>query len=279
MSKSYDITTIGIGDSDDIKSNLAIDIPNLDKHYDVVLHAAGKAHVYPKNEDEVKSFYQVNVQGTKNLCDALENVGVPKSFIFISTLDVYGLTKGENIDETYPLNPKTHYAISKVQAEEFLSDWAKQNGVILTILRPSLMAGPNPPGNLRAMINGIQKGFYVNISGGHTRKSMLMVYDIANIVPMVENIGGVFNLCDNHNPSYKELSDIFKYQLEIHRPVLSIPFWMANVLAKIGDKITVLPIDSHRLEQLTQSNTYSNVKAKNELGWEPQDVLNNFLIK
>lgn len=47
LSKSYDITTIGIGDSDDIKSNLAIDIPNLDKHYDVVLHAAGKAHVYP----------------------------------------------------------------------------------------------------------------------------------------------------------------------------------------------------------------------------------------
>lgn len=279
LSKQYDITTIGITRHDNIKANIAQEVPSLLEKYDVILHAAGKAHVYPKNQEEIQSFYDVNYEGTVNICKALEKVGLPKSFIFISTLDVYGLAVGECIDETYPKNPKTHYAISKLKAEEFLIDWAKERGVILGILRPSLMIGPNPPGNLKAMIKGIQKGYYVNISGGHTRKSLMMIQDIAYLVQKIENVGGVYNVCDNRHPSYNELGICISKQLgKSHNP-LSIPYWIAWCIAKVGDIIGVLPIDSHRLEQLTKSNTYSNEKAKKMLGWEPLDVIENFKIK
>lgn len=279
LEKTYDVTTIGITDSDILKANFVSSVPELPEHYDVVLHAAGKAHLYPKTASEVKSFYDVNYEGTINLCKALEKVGLPKSFIFISTLDVYGLTKGEGIDEEAPITPSTHYAISKYKAEEYLLKWAEERGVILGILRPSLMAGPNPPGNLKAMINGIRRGYYFNISGGHTRKSLMMVEDIAYLVPKIENVGGIFNVCDNHHPSYYELSVCISKQLgKIHGP-MSIPLWMAWCMAKIGDILGILPIDSHRLKQLTESNTYSNEKAKKLLGWEPMDVLDNFKIK
>lgn len=279
LEKQYDITTIGITDQDNIKANIAKDIPSLPEKFDVILHAAGKAHIYPKTQEEIKSFYDVNYEGTVNLCKALEKVGLPKSFIFISTLDVYGLAVGEGIDEDYPKNPTTHYAISKLQAEEFLIKWAEEKGVILGILRPSLMTGPNPPGNLKAMINGIQKGYYVNIAGGHTRKSLMMIHDIAHLVPKIENVGGIYNVCDNRHPSYNELGVCISKQLgKSHNP-LSIPYWMAWCLAKIGDIVGILPIDSHRLEQLTKSNTYSNAKAKMALGWEPLDVIENFKIK
>lgn len=279
LSKGYDITTLGITEQDNIKANIAKDVPVLPEKYDVILHAAGKAHIYPKTQAEIKAFYDVNFEGTINLCKALEKVGLPKSFIFISTLDVYGLAVGEGIDETYSQNPTTHYAISKLQAEEYLIKWAEEKGVILGILRPSLMVGPNPPGNLKAMINGIKKGYYVNIAGGHTRKSLMMIHDIAYLVPKIENVGGIYNVCDNSHPSYKELSDSISKQLgKKHKP-LSIPYWMAWCLAKIGDWVSVLPIDSHRMEQLTKSNTYSNEKAKKVLGWEPMDVIDNFKIK
>lgn len=279
LSEQYDITTIGITEQDDIISNIAKDVPFLPQQYDVVLHAAGKAHIYPKTQEEVQSFYDVNLQGTINLCIALEKVGLPKSFIFISTLDVYGLAVGENIDETCSKNPTTHYAISKLQAEEYLEKWAKKNGVVLGILRPSLMTGPNPPGNLKAMINGIKKGYYVNISGGHTRKSLMMIHDIAYLVPKIENVGGTYNVCDNRHPSYKELGICISQQLGKSYYPLSIPFWIAWCMAKIGDWVGILPIDSHRLEQLTKSNTYSNEKAKKNLNWEPLDVIENFRIK
>ena len=275
----YDVTTIGITDADMLKCNFAAEVPALPERYDVVLHAAGKAHVYPKTEAEIKAFYDVNYEGTVNLCKALGKVGVPKSFIFISTLDVYGLAVGEGIDETYPKNPTTHYAISKLQAEEYLVKWAEENGVVLGILRPSLMVGPNPPGNLKSMISGIKKGYYVNIAGGHTRKSLMMIHDIANLVPKIEDAGGIYNVCDDTHPSYYELSECIRKQLGKKHKVLSIPYWMAWCMAKVGDLTGVLPIDSHRLEQLTKSNTYSNEKAKKALGWEPMDVLDNFKIR
>lgn len=279
LSRQYAITTIGITESDNINANIASEVPALPERYDVVLHAAGKAHVYPKNQEEVQAFYDVNFQGTVNLCRALEKVGLPKSFIFISTMDVYGLAVGEGIDETYPMNPVTHYAKSKLQAEKFLVEWAKENGVTLGVLRPSLMTGPNPPGNLKAMINGIRRGYYVNIAGGRTRKSLMMIQDIARLVPKIENVGGIYNVCDDHHPSYRELGVCISKQLGKKHEPFSIPYWMAWCMAKVGDVLRVLPIDSHRLEQLTKSNTYSNEKAKRCLGWEPLDVIENFKIK
>lgn len=279
LDKTYNVTTIGITNRDMLKANLVTGVPNLPEKYDVVLHAAGKAHIYPKTETEIKAFYDVNYEGTVNLCKALEKAGLPKSFIFISTLDVYGLAVGEGIDETCPKKPTTHYAISKLQAENYLIKWAEEKGVILGILRPSLMVGPNPPGNLQSMINGIKKGYYVNIAGGHTRKSLMMIHDIAHLVPKIEDVGGIYNVCDNHHPSYSELSACISKQLGKKHNSLSIPYWMAWCMAKVGDLIGVLPIDSHRFEQLTKSNTYSNEKAKKALDWEPMDVLDNFKIR
>ncbi len=279
LDKHYVVTTIGITPQDMLSVNLVRGVPELPEHYDVVLHAAGKAHSYPKTEAEIKSFYEVNYQGTVNLCMALEKVGVPKSFVFISTMDVYGTAKGENITEEHSLIPQSHYAKSKLQAEEFLAKWAAEKGVILGILRPALMTGPTPPGNLKSMIDGIKRGYYVNIAGGHTRKSLLMVSDIANLVLKIENIGGVYNVCDDHHPSYKELGISISKQLGKKHGPMSIPYWAAWCLAKIGDVIGVIPIDSHRLEQLTKSNTYSNEKAKIALNWQPLDVIENFKIR
>lgn len=279
LTNEFDITTLGITDEDDIKANIAQDDIPLKDHYDVVLHAAGKAHIYPKTPEEVKSFYDINFEGTVNLCKALEKVGLPKSFIFISTLDVYGMSAGVNIDEDTPTNPTSHYAISKLQAEKYLLKWANDNGIKLGILRPALMAGPNPPGNLRAMISGVQKGYYLNIDGGHTRKSLMMIYDIANLVLRIEDVGGTYNVCDDHHPSYYELSRSISRQLGKSHTPLSIPYWMAWCIAKIGDVLTFLPINSYRLAQLTKSNTYSNAKAKMALNWQPLDVVDNFKIK
>lgn len=277
LSKNYEVTTVGITPQDMIHSNLAKDVPELPEHYHVVLHACGKAHSVPKTEAEKQVFFDVNYQGTVNLCQGLEKVGVPKSFVFISTLSVYGTSVGEGIDETHPLDGTSPYAKSKIMAEEFLSDWAKKNNVILSILRPSLMVGPNAPGNLGAMVNGIKKGRYFNINHGAARKSLLMVYDIANVLPLLVEKGGVYNICDDTHPSYGELSKIMCEQLG-KRPPLSIPMWVAKPLAWVGNIIPGFPFNTYRLKKLTGTCTYSNEKIKSSLGWHPLSVLDNYKI-
>lgn len=279
LKQNYSITTIGLTTNDDFKFNIAKGIPELNTKFDIVLHAAGKAHLISHRESDEKLFFQVNYEGTKNLCYALEKSGLPKSFIFISSVAVYGLESGENITEEFPLLGASPYALSKIRAEEFLIEWCQQNNVILSILRPSLIAGPNPPGNLGAMINGIKTGKYLSISGGKARKSVLMVHDIANLIPLVANKGGIYNVCDSNHPSFSELETLICKQLN-KSGIISIPFFLANIIAKIGDLLgNRAPINSDKLSKITNSLTFSNEKAKRTLGWKPLNVIDNFRIK
>ena len=279
LEKSYDVHTIGLTDDDDIKINMAKEVPPINTHYDVVLHAAGKAHTVPKTEAEAQVFYDVNYQGTVNLCKALENAGIPKSLVFISTVAVYGCEFGELIDEYHPLSGNSPYAKSKIMAEEYLTQWCLDHQVKLAILRPSLLAGRNAPGNLGAMVNGIKKGFYMNIAGGKVMKSILMAEDIARLLPLLEEKGGIYNVCDTRQPSFGEISASVAKQLGKHKPI-SIPYWMAWCMAKVGDLLgNKAPINSYKLEKMTKSLTFSNAKARHELNWEPLDVLSNYVIE
>lgn len=274
----YEVTTIGITDKDEIKANFVTDVPELPCKYDVVLHAAGKAHVYPKTEAEKQAFYDVNYIGTIHLCDALEKVGVPKAIIFISTMNVYGNEPGNmDTEDSRALVGDSPYSDSKIKAEDFLTRWCQMNHVKLGILRPALLAGKNAPGNLGAMVNGIKTGKYLSIAGGKARKSILMAEDIAHLVPLVAEKGGVYNVCDDYNPSFGELEASIAKQLGKRKPI-SIPYWMAKCLAKIGDAFSFFPLNSLRLEKIVTSDTWSNEKAKRELGWKPMSVLENYKI-
>ena len=249
-----------------------------EQHYDVVLHACGKAHVVPKTEAEKQAFFDVNYTGTVHLCDALEKVGPPKALVFISTVAVYGCESGELITEEHPLEGETPYAKSKILAEEYLTKWCGMHNVVLGILRPSLLAGKDAPGNLGTMVNGVKKGFYMNIAGGKVVKSILMAEDIARIMPALVEKGGVYNVCDTFQPTFGQISKSIAEQLGKSRPIC-IPMWMAKCMALAGDLLgTIAPINSYKLEKMTKNLTFSNEKARKELGWEPLDVLTNYKI-
>lgn len=278
LNTKYEVTTCGITPEDKIKVDLAKEVPALNMRYDIVLHACGKAHSIPKTEMEKQAFFDVNYQGTVNLCTALERAGVPKSLVFISTVAVYGCEFGDLITEEHPREGNTPYAKSKIMAEDYLIDWCKKHGVTSGILRPSLLAGKDAPGNLGAMVDAVRKGFYMNIAGGRVVKSILMAEDIANILPLIAEKGGVYNVCDSYQPSFGQISESVAQQLGKRKPI-SIPYWMAWCMAKVGDLFgSKAPINSYKLEKMTKSLTFSNEKACKELGWEPLDVLKNYKI-
>ena len=279
LKESFDVKTLGLTNKDAYNINIAKSIPEFNEPFEVILHAAGKAHSIPKTKEEEKVFFNVNYKGTVNLCKALEQTNPPKAFIFISTVAVYGLETGENITEEYPLNGDTPYALSKIKAEQFLTQWCRKNNVVLSIIRPSLIAGPNPPGNLGAMIKGIKTGRYLSIAGGKARKSVLMVHDIARLLPALIEKGGVYNVCDDSQPTFREL-EVLIAQQSGKKLSQSIPYWLAKSMALVGDLLgQKAPINSLKLSKITESLTFSNEKAKRELNWQPLNVLNNFKIE
>lgn len=275
--KSFEVSTFGTHNTDYVY-DIAKEIPSLNEKFDIVFHAAGKAHSIPNNDEEKKKFYDVNFEGTKNLCKALEN-NLPDIFIFISTVAVYGKDFGENIHEGFPLDGSTPYAKSKIMAEEFLQEWSRKNNVKLFIFRPPLIAGPNPPGNLGDMIKAIKSGKYFNIAGGKAQKSIFWVEDFAELTALtINNKGGIYNVCDDVYPSFKEISNKISNILGKKSPG-SIPLFVAKTMALVGDLIgKKAPINSLKLKKITDSLTFSNTKIKEDFGFSPSDVMKKFQI-
>lgn len=93
--KNFEVKTFGTSNADYIFNITNVITPFKEK-FDIVFHVAGKAHSVPKIQEEESVFYKVNFEGTKNLCNALEE-NLPVYFVFISTVAVYGKDFGENI--------------------------------------------------------------------------------------------------------------------------------------------------------------------------------------
>jgi len=267
--------TIGIGTREgqiivDIKR--PFDLPQI--HFDMVVHAAGKAHVIPVTKSEQKDFFQVNLEGTKHLCNALDALpSLPRAFVFISTVAVYGVDEGHDIDEDHPANGHTAYAESKILAEQWLENWAAKHNITLGILRLPLVVGPNPPGNLGAMIRGIKSGKYLSIGKADVSKSVVWAEDIARIIPVLAEKGGTYNLTDGVHPTFGELEEAIATALNKRKPI-KVPYWIAKGLAKTGDILgSRFPINSNQLKKITATLTFDDTKARNELGWNPTSVL------
>ena len=272
-------SSLGRAIDNDIVVDLAYEIPGILMHFDIVVHAAGKAHMTPVTEKENELFYNVNVQGTRNLLEGLEKGSIPLAFIFISTVAVYGKESGEMITETEPMRAKDPYGLSKIQAENIITEWCERNKVICTIFRLPLIAGPNPPGNLRSMINGIMKGHYFNVGGGNGRKSIVMADDITEIIFRAPLVGGIYNLTDGYHPSVREIADYIALQLHKKSPK-NIPFLLAKIMAIIGDIFGIgIPINSIKLKKLSSNLTFDDTKARKFLGWNPTSILSSFKIK
>src|SRR5690606_26579440 len=84
LEKKYEVQTMGLSGTDNFKVDLSKETPTLSGAFDIVFHAAGKAHTTPNSAAEEKVFFDVNYQGTVNLCKALEQSTLPKAFIFVS---------------------------------------------------------------------------------------------------------------------------------------------------------------------------------------------------
>ncbi len=276
---SFIVMSLGRQQSNDLVADLSTGIPIIKPEVDLVIHCAGKAHMVPRNTKENQSFFDINVKGTENLLKGIEQSGtLPKSFIFISSVAVYGRETGNMITEEYDLLAKDPYGLSKVQAEDLIISWCTKHNVLGTILRLPLIAGINPPGNLGAMIKGIYNGYYFDIAGGKARKSIVLAKDVAAIIPKVAMIGGIYNLTDRKHPNFSELSLVIASQLGKSKP-LNIPTWIARIIAKIGDFLgCYAPINSAKLTKITEDLTFDDQKAVNMFGWNPTPVLEEFKI-
>ncbi len=247
-------------------------IPFLSKQntIDLLVHSAGKAHSTKNSESN--EFFEVNLELTRSITNQIDEQRLKlNTFVFISTVAVYGLDEGENINETAPLSGKSPYAVSKKMAEEHLLNWSKETGINVVILRLPLIFGENAPGNLGAMERAIKSRYYFQIGEGSARRSSVHVTDLAEFIPSLCCKCGVYNLASNKHPSYSEIG--IYYGKKYNRKINKFPLKLLKILALLGDVIPKFPLNSYRLSKLNQTLTFNDEKARNELNWFGSNVL------
>lgn len=288
FSKNFEIYTLSnlIDDKNKQKHfdvDLVNSVPNFtDLDFNLVIHAAGLAHFIPKTESDSKKFFDVNYEGTKRLIEGLSNANIPKYFVFISTVSVYGCSSGDEISENTELQATDPYGKSKIFAEEYLTSWAIKNNVILTILRPTLIFGASAPGNLFAMENAIKKGYYFSIGKGDAKRSSIHIADIGPVIKTLYLCGGVYNLCSDEKLKIRDFENYFKLKLG-KKYLLKIPISISLILAQIGNLIELFTkrefiFSVAKFKKLTSNLTFSNDKIKKTTNYKFRSVFNKNIV-
>lgn len=129
------------------------------RNVDAVVHCAARAHVLKETAvDPLAQFRTVNTEATLALARQAATAGV-RRFVFISSIGVNGAeTHGRPFRHDDPPHPHSPYAVSKHEAELGLRAIAAETGLEVVVVRPPLIIGPDPKGNLATLERVIGKG-------------------------------------------------------------------------------------------------------------------------
>ncbi len=232
-----------------------------------VLHLAGKAHDLKKvsSSDE---YYTVNTKFTKEVFDIFLASNA-KVFITLSSVkavadEVVGVLHEEVIPK-----PMTHYGKSKMLAEQYILSKQIPEGKRVYILRPCMIHGPGNKGNLNLLYSLVSKGLPWPLGTFSNSRSYLSVENLCFIIKeLIEREGipsGVYNVADDLPISTNEIIEMIAESKGSKASILNINKSFIKVLARLGDSLK-LPLNSERLQKLTESFVVSNAKIRAALG-------------
>jgi nucleoside-diphosphate-sugar epimerase len=249
---------------------------------DVVFHLASYVHKIPKSEEEKRYVFNVNVDGTRNLLDSLGHS--VRHIVFFSSVSVYGLDSGFDIDESVKTEPVTLYGITKLKGETLIRDWGEYKHVKTTCLRLPLVYGSGNKGNIDKMIQAIKKNLFMIIGDGSNKRSLVYVRNVVDaalaVVDRQKTNSEVYIITDGIDYTVKELYVTIAKGMEKKPLSFRFPLSIANGLAWLGDMGggiigKPLPFNSETLKKLTGSLTFSSRKIQEEMGFKPTYNLYN----
>jgi dTDP-glucose 4,6-dehydratase len=109
--------------------------------HDAIVNFAAESHV-DSSITRARDFIETNVLGTQNLLDCSLRNGI-KTFVQISTDEVYGTIDEGSWDEKYPLLPNSPYSASKASADLLVRAYHQTFGLDTRITRCSNNYGPH----------------------------------------------------------------------------------------------------------------------------------------
>jgi len=235
-------------------------------HADAIVSLIGKAHDLRKitNSEE---YYAVNTELTKKIFDAFLSSDA-KKFVWLSSVKAAADTVNNILTESVIPKPLTHYGKSKLLAEEYILSRALAVEKQVYILRPCMIHGPRNRGNLNLLYKVAKLGIPYPLGSFENQRSFLSVenlcFVIKELIERTDIASGIYNVADDTPLSTNRVIEIM-YETKFKKARLwNINKCFIRSLAKIGDFLP-FPLNSDRLQKLTESYVVSNIKLLNAL--------------
>lgn len=234
---------------------------------DAVIHLSGKAHDL-KKVSSPSDYYEANFELTKQVFDSFLQ-SEATVFIFMSTVKAVADEVKGILSEVEIPNPKTHYGIAKRQAEEYILGQQLPEGKRVYILRPCMIHGPGNKGNINLLYQLVYKGLPWPLGDFKNVRSFLSIENLCFVIKeLLENTAipsGVYQVSDDVSLSTNELIYLLGTSLGKKNRILYIPTYWIKSIAKLGDYLP-LPLNSERLQKLTENYVVSNQKIVTAMG-------------
>ena len=226
---------------------------------DFVFHEAALPRI-PLSIQKPKETNDINIGGTLNALIASKEAGV-KKFIYAASSSAYGRKVELPMQEDMPCAPVNPYGLQKYVGELYCKVFNEIYGLPTVSLRYFNVYGPRQPKEgayvpvIGRFLTQRKEGQPLTITGDGTQtRDFTHVFDLvgANILAMEsEKVGKgeVINIGSHHNHSINELAKL------------------------ISDKVAYIPLPAGEMH-----DTLADIsKAKELLGWEPKENMEDFI--
>ncbi len=233
-----------------------------------------------------RAYWDVNVGAMKHLLEISRDSDVRK-FVYCSTQGVHGNVKNPPGDENSPIAPEDYYQQTKYEGELVAREFIEQ-GMDITILRPTALYGPGDPGRFLMMFRQVKKGTFPFFGNGQAFYHPLYVENFSDAfeccLEKPESRGQTYLIADDRYYPIKEIVLEIARIMNVDLKTPHYPFWpLYTVAAMVEFLFKPLPFEPplfrRRADWYRQNRAFKIDKARRELGYEPHIGLQEGLTR
>ena len=254
----------------DVRDDSAVD--RAVKGCDLVFHAAAITSDWGAMQD----FIDINVGGTRRVCDASLRHGVGR-VVHISSFECFPHYRLDRIDEETPYATRgASYADTKIGSS--VEAWAaSKRGLDLCVLHPVWVYGPRDRTLFPLLADGIRRGqmFYWS---RNARMSLVYIDNLVDLCLLAgtlpEASGEAFLACDGEEMTFEGLCGRIAAGIGAKPPLLHLPYGLVHSLAGVMEFAyrtagsATRPLLTRQAVEVIASRAVIDVsKARNLLGW------------
>lgn len=246
---------------------------------DVVFHLAADYRVGVRNGAR-GSMERTNVEGTRNVIEAAIAAGVPR-IVYVSTIAVFGNTRGEIVDETYQHPGRSFtskYEETKWRAHLVALEFAAA-GAPVVIVQPGAIYGPDDHSAMGDQLKQAAAGKLPAIAFPDLGINLVHVDDVVEGVLAACERGetGESYVLGGEISTMREALEVAARVCGRRAPRFTVPTVLLKALTPAGalvGKAMGTPPNLRELISSADGVTFwaSDAKAREHLGYNPRDL-------